>query len=313
MNIARVFETGEVVRADEISKLFPNFNEIVFLCVDEKCSVRMAPSSIIKSDLIKPHFKKYKGRDHDALCEYATVSVLLQEGKKRRLSDTEIKKIGYPSVFKINLGDTENLTLDNVDNNNLGVTTSSSTKPKGYQFDEMNLVFDKRNKVESIDKIVNWYIGFPDNRHVKIEINGSKIEYRYFFKKIENYSIPKQYPYERIFYGRVKLSRENEELFKSDKNLTEIVLLDDAKKAERKYKVKLDRNKISTYSYSRIKNKFEYLFNKAFQDLKNNQKQKDYYLYVFIHGVINEEAGIVEPLKNYITFRYTNIEPTPIE
>src|SRR5690606_7477771 len=71
-----------------------------------------------------------------------------------------------------------------------------------YEFDSENIKFDRKNKVKGIDRVVNWYLGFPYNRDVEIEINSIKIQYRYLFKKIDSNTDPLTLHNERIFYGK---------------------------------------------------------------------------------------------------------------
>lgn len=41
MNKARIDTTNEIISADNLLKLYPNYNELIFVCLDEKCSLRM--------------------------------------------------------------------------------------------------------------------------------------------------------------------------------------------------------------------------------------------------------------------------------
>ena len=86
MNRARIVGTEEIVKADVLLELYPNYNELEFECIDEKCSVRMAPSCIKKMDRRRPHFKKYRNKEHVEDCEYSSENrtiyenIVLQKG-----------------------------------------------------------------------------------------------------------------------------------------------------------------------------------------------------------------------------------------
>jgi hypothetical protein len=79
MNKARIKDTDEIVMADTILELYPNYNELEFVCIDEICSVRMSPTCIKKTERKKPHFKKYRNREHIETCMYAILSKLYQK------------------------------------------------------------------------------------------------------------------------------------------------------------------------------------------------------------------------------------------
>jgi hypothetical protein len=69
MNRARIVSSNEIIKAESLLELYPNYSEVEFVCIDEKCSVRMAPACINKKDHRKPHFKKYRNREHIETCE----------------------------------------------------------------------------------------------------------------------------------------------------------------------------------------------------------------------------------------------------
>jgi len=48
MNTARIVSTNEIVSASNLLELYPNYAELEFVCIDEKCSVWMAPACIKK-------------------------------------------------------------------------------------------------------------------------------------------------------------------------------------------------------------------------------------------------------------------------
>lgn len=201
MNKARLVKTNEIVYASNLLRDYPHYRELDFVCIDEKCSVPMAPSCILKSERKKPHFKKYRNQEHFATCEYAIIDELVQKGKGQKLNKTEVKKIGYPSVFDVRdeIDETEKLPSQaRPDNDDLGVTGRGGMT-KFYEFDSENIKFDRSNKVQSIDRIVDWYLGFPHNRDVELEIHGTKIPYRYFFKRIADHTDPATLKNERIF------------------------------------------------------------------------------------------------------------------
>jgi hypothetical protein len=318
MDKARIKDTDEIVMADTILDLYPNYNELEFVCIDEICSVRMSPTCIKKTERKKPHFKKYRNREHIETCEYATLSKLYQKGGNQKLNKIEISKIGYPSVFILNDDeeDFKKITKARLDSKDEGVTGRGNAISKVYEFDDENVKFDRKNRVQSIDRIVNWYLGFPHNRDVEIEINSIKIAYRYFFKQIKYFTDPTKLQNERIFYGKLILSKTNKNVFDKYTDCVYFNLLayKDESKKKSNYSVKIDKKLISKHSLSRLKNKYDKLFDKAFTELEEGTNEPNFGLYVFVYGTIDENNDTIMNVKqNHITFRYDEVRKTIIE
>jgi hypothetical protein len=318
MDKARIKDTDEIVMADTILDLYPDYNELEFVCIDEICSVRMSPTCIKKTERKKPHFKKYRNREHIETCEYATLSKLYQKGGNQKLNKIEISKIGYPSVFILNDDeeDFKKITKARVDSKDEGVTGRGNAISKVYEFDDENVKFDRKNRVQSIDRIVNWYLGFPHNRDVEIEINSIKIAYRYFFKQIKYFTDPTKLQNERIFYGKLILSKTNKNVFDKYTDCVYFNLLayKDESKKKSNYSVKIDKKLISKHSLSRLKNKYDKLFDKAFTELEEGTNELNFGLYVFVYGTIDENNDTIMNVKqNHITFRYDEVRKTIIE
>lgn len=318
MDKARIKDTNEIVMADTILDLYPNYNELEFVCIDEICSVRMSPTCIKKTERKKPHFKKYRNREHVETCEYATLSKLYQKGGNQKLNKIEISKIGYPSVFILNDDeeDFKKITKARLDSKDEGVTGRGNALSKVYEFDDENVKFDRKNRVQSIDRIVNWYLGFPHNRDVEIEINSIKIAYRYFFKQIKYFTDPTKLQNERIFYGKLILSKTNKNVFDKYTDCVYFNLLayKDESKKKSNYSVKIDKKLISKHSLSRLKNKYDKLFDKAFTELEEGINEPNFGLYVFVYGTIDENNDTIMNVKqNHITFRYDEVRKTIIE
>lgn len=318
MDKARIKDTDEIVMADTILDLYPNYNELEFVCIDEICSVRMSPTCIKKTERKKPHFKKYRNREHIETCEYATLSKLYQKGGNQKLNKIEISKIGYPSIFILNDDeeDFKKITKARLDSKDEGVTGRGNAISKVYEFDDENVKFDRKNRVQSIDRIVNWYLGFPHNRDVEIEINSIKIAYRYFFKQIKYFTDPIKLQNERIFYGKLILSKTNKNVFDKYTDCVYFNLLayKDESKKKSNYSVKIDKKLISKHSLSRLKNKYDKLFDKAFTELEEGTNEPNFGLYVFVYGTIDENNDTIMNVKqNHITFRYDEVRKTIIE
>ncbi len=320
MNRARIVSTQEIVMANTLLKLYPNYKQLDFVCIDEKCSVRMAPSCIKKRDRRKPHFKKYRNKEHIETCEYATLNELYQKGKGGKLNKTQINKIGYPSVFNLNeSGEAEEKKISQARNNDDEGVTGLGGIMKVYEFDGENLKFDRKNRVQSIDRIVDWYLGFPYNRDVEIEINGKKIPYKFFFKRIENQTEPSSLQNDRIFYGRIMLSETNQNVFDKYSQSVFFTLLgfkdkDESKHIIHNYSVKIDKKSISKRSLSKLKNKYNELFKNAFTDFKNELNDTNIGLYVFVYGSIDENNDTILNVKqHHITFRYDEVRKTMTE
>lgn len=318
MNKARIENTDEIVLAEEILQFHPNYKELVFVCVDKKCSIRMSPACIKKNSKIRSHFKKYRNQEHTKECEYAVLNELYQKGKDQKLTNTQITKIGYPSVFKIkeNIDSDDNQShLEKNEDDEEGITGRGEIT-KLYEFDSENIKFDRRNKVQSIDRIVDWYLGFPYNRDVEIEIEGNKIEYQYFFKRIKKNTQSSELHNERIFYGRIMLSDKNKGAFNKYNNSVYLTLLgfqekDDVSGKYENYSIKINKNTISKTLLSRMKNKYNSLFDKAYKDYKEGNIPQNFGLYAFVYGKIHDEKDtILNAEKHHITFRYDEVRKT---
>jgi len=319
---ARLVNNNEIVSADTLFELYPNYKELEFVCIDEKCSVRMAPACINKKYHRKPHFKKYRNREHIETCKYVTFDKLHQTGQNQKLNNIQINKIGYPSVFNLN-DDNDKVEekkyfQERLDNEDEGITGNGGIT-KVYEFDSENIKFDRSNKVQSIDRIVDWYLGFPYNRDVEIEINGKKIEYRFFFKGIKDYTQSTELHNERIFYGKIMLSSKNRNVFDKYSENVYITLLGFQNKDKisgqiNNYSVKIDKKAISTNLLSRLKNKYNILFEKALTEYNNKTIEQNVGLYVFVYGTIdNENDTMLNVKKNHITFRYDEVRKTMTE
>lgn len=321
MRKARIADTGEIVIADDLLKFYPNYNEIIFVCLDENCSVRMAPSCVTKNSHRKPHFKKYRTQEHIDTCEYAILNKLYQKGKDQKLNKTEIKKVGYPSVFDLKDSTEKKVKISkaNIDSEDEGTTGRINEASTLYEFDSENIKFNRSNKVQSIDRIVDGYLGFPHNRDVEIEINGKKIPYRYFFKRIVDYTDSTSLQNERIFYGRIMLSKVNQNVFNKDSEKVIFTLFgfkdkDEPNNIINHYSVKIDKNSISRITLSKLRNKYDALFDKAFREFKNQSNRPNVGLYVFVYGTIDKENDTILNVKqNHITFRYDEVRKTVIE
>lgn len=321
MNKARIQSTNEIVYAGDLLEFFPDYLNMAFVCLDEKCSVRMAPSCIVKNNRKKPHFKKYRNQDHIDSCEYAIIDELVQKGKGHKLNKAEVKKIGYPSVFvlKDDNDQTEKMPSEaRIDNDDPGVTGRGGATTV-YEFDGENIKFDRSNKVQSIDRIVDWYLGFPYNRDVELEIHGEKIPYRYFFKRIGDFTDPASLNNERIFYGIIKLSKTNKDIF--DKypgnvfiNLLGFKDVSDTTGKPNNYSIRIDKKSISKQMLARLRNKYDALFEEAFEDLNNKTNDPHIHLFAFVYGHLDEKNDtLLNVRKHHITFRYDEVRKTVTE
>lgn len=321
MNKARLVKTNEIVYAGNLLRDYPNYRELDFVCIDEQCSVPMAPSCIIKSERKKPHFKKFRNQEHSTTCEYAIIDELIQKGKGQKLNNTELKKIGYPSVFDVkdDIDESEKMPSQaRPENDDPGVTGRGGLT-KVYEFDTENIKFDRSNKVQSIDRIVDWYLGFPNNRDVELEIHGTKIPYRYFFKRIGDNTDPATLKNERIFYGIIRLSNTNRNIFNKYAGNVFINLLgykdiDEQTRKPNNYSVRIDKKIISKQMIARLKNKFESLFEQADSELRNGINEPNIHLFVFVYGSLDEKNDtLINVKKHHITFRYDEVRKTMTE
>lgn len=320
MKKARIEDTDEIVHADQILENYSNYHSLIFVCIDKNCSVRMAPVSITKNDKRKPHFKKYPNHNHIEDCEYATYSKIILKGKDEKLTYKEIRKVGYPSVFMINENfDAEIIPIKKTVSFNNGVTYGFNKNTELYQFEDGDdLKFNRKNKVQSIDRIVNWYIGFPYNRDVEIEIENKKIEYRHFFKRIDKNPNPNELLEKKIYFGKIILSKTNIGVFDKYEKYVYITFLGhDPKVVDNKiknYSIKIDKSKLSKYMVSKLKNSYDSLMEIAYKDRIEKKQKQNFGLYIFAYGTLEEKNNTtINVIKHHITFRYDEIRETKTE
>lgn len=330
MRTARIEGTSEVIQADKLKSKYPNYKSLTFVCLDEECNVRMSPTCIEDNAKKRPFFKKYRNREHIKECKYAIEYETVEGGNNTQLSFIELQKIGYPSVFDVELDEEdfeEKLKEKKEDESNEGITTNAVGVKKNYVFDEESTYFNRKNKVTQINRIVDWYLQFPHLRDVVIEVEGEKIEYRYFFKKIKEFTTPIELKNKRIFYGVLRVSNSQLNVFdKNDENVFFTLLgfedimsdeeFENSKRLSKflNYNVKIKKENFSKQSLTKLKNQYLSLFNESLSDLKNKTTKPNVYLYVFFYGTLDSTfRNLLNVTKNYITFRYVDVKPTNIE
>lgn len=152
---------------------------------------------------------------------------------------------------------------------------------------------------------------------MEIEINSGRIQYRYFFKHIKDFTDPANLQNERIFYCRIMLSEMNRNVFDRYTENVFFKLLGYKDKNEKNvsnYSVKIDKNSISKHSLSRLKNRYNHLFERAFTEHKNKTSEQNIGLYLFVYGKLDEHNDTLLNVKRqYITFRYDEVRKTIIE
>lgn len=119
---------------------------MIFVCIDKKCSVRIAPSCIENNYKRNSHFKKYRNQSHIDDCEYATLSKLYFKDKNGKYNKSEIIKIGYPSVFNIikEKDLKKEFTKSNLNNFDNGITALNKGSILTFEYDEQNLGLKKK-------------------------------------------------------------------------------------------------------------------------------------------------------------------------
>lgn len=310
---ARITYNNQIVAANDLLELYPNYKELNFECLDLDCKVKMIPCCIVDASKRKSHFKRYKYLEHSKTCNYAVLSELEEKGLNTRLTQTELKKVGYPSrlILTENQENLEVVKDDLKDYSDEGITSFKSNTKREYTFDEENLKFNKANKVNAIDRIVDWYMGFPHNRDVEIEFLEKKTQYRYFFKKI-NKVHPEDLKEIKMFYGALKFNKNNLNAFKTEESEIKLEMLYNPEEQNFFYTLWLTKDSIGKHTWSRLKKKYEYLYEKAVSDFENKTKpSKNHFLYAFFIPNLNPDKPLVlQPIQKCITFRYDEVRKT---
>lgn len=318
MRIARIDGTNDIVDANDLIIKYPNYNTLVFVCIDQECSVRMTPACIENHYKLKPHFKKYRNRKHKDDCEYAILSKSYIKDDDGNFSKIDIIKKGYPSVFNINKSSNKESDIENVDIKILddGITASNKEGVFKYGFDEKNLEYNSKNKVTTIKDIVKFYIAHPNVRDVIINFNDIKIQYRHLFKRIDSDQDPSKLLNNKIYYGKIMITPKNKSAFETYPNNVYIKLLGhhpQIKKTDNKkyYSLKIDKTILTPRVISILKNSFKNEYEKSENHYKNIDRDKTYDLYFFCCGELSQSDNtLINVIDKHIVFKFTDVPKT---
>lgn len=307
MNKAIDEETLEVINASDFH-LIKDLQSRKYRCISPKCHVPVVPSAFRNGSKQAPHFRKHKGFEHSPECEYALDNSIYEKGLNgQKLSNNELNRIGYPSLFNIKLE--KEIENSNLDNEKEGVNVVGSSKPTTNNSNKEFSTF-RGNTVTAIDRIVDFYLGFPANRDSTITINGKAISYNNLFKQILS---NKKYEgnTDTFLFAKVLVSKSEKQdnTYKIDRNKNILKLFpadfvdNDVTKINR-YELIMNKTNISKQKLTRIHNNFQTEFSKR---ITLKEKGKDLYVF-FIGSTPSKTNEIKFNLTNdYICFRYTDI------
>ena len=308
MNRAIDLENNQTIYAHKLQEI-ENVHLKKFKCIGSNCGILVVPSSFRKHNKQGPHFRKLKGHEHIESCDFASNNTIIGKGiEGKRISGQEMRKIGFPSSFSTLNDDTEEREL--IESKNEGVNVRSpNVRREGIS--EV-LSHHQGNRVSAIDRIVNFYLGFPANRDALISIDGSQTTYDRLFKEIKAQrkfsKAVNQFFFSKVLITKDKFSSNS---FKKHQKKIEIKLfpVDFNEEGERgkHYEIVLEKDNISDRKLTMIESNFNNEFEKGLKT-----PQANYALYVFFvgDGPKSEDGVTFSLTKNFIYFRYTDIRPT---
>lgn len=308
-------DTQEIVWAEELPTLMKGRSKdgLSFQCSDPKCRVRVVANSYKLTNKKVPYFSINPKLNHSEGCEEVLLNGLIGRAKDHRLTDAELRIVGYPSQLVLHDSFVEEDDLD-VKLNNVGTSESTTTGGNKSSYNDI-VSFDpedgiKNSKVSSIKRIVDFYLGFERNRDVEIEVLGEVNQYRYLFRRI-GYGL-KHNPFidNKIFYAPLKLFRDGALREDNDKMIFE--LLPHREDNTRNYKVVLSKEGLSSQKISRIRNNYKRVFADTYERFVLKTQDKDYEGYVFFLGKGPTADNPLEfnVVNSFIYFKYTDVRKT---
>ncbi len=315
MFTARIKCTDEIIEAEDL-KVLENVQSLEFACVDKSCNIPLIASSYKEKNKKRPFFKKYKNQEHSNKCSYSTYLRFLEIGKTRRLTELEFEKLEYPSQLVISQPKTKE--TDTTTSDTLPISESTSTKR--ISNGEFTEAAHSNRKVSSISQIVDFYLAFPYNREVDIDLLGIKAPYMYQFKRIYGPNTD-QYIDNKIFYGIIDLKDIDSLRYTDDAVLIKLHECEGweenprslfaSKRRVNPYYLKINKEEITKYKMSRILKERETVSNQSKSDFVNKIKKERVEAFVFFLGKkpSTKEPYVFEAINGFVSFRYTKIKP----
>lgn len=310
---ARRKDNGIIVEAEEL-KVITNVGEIEFYCVSPECGIDLIPCSYGVNNKKRPFFKKYHNKEHSEDCSYSTYLKFQKIGKKRKLTEIEFEKLKYPSKLVVVKKNT--LETDTSTKKDLPIDKSKSTRRvNNGEFEE---VAESNRRVSSISQIVDFYLNYPYNRDVDLDLLGTEAPYKYQFRRI--YGKNKgNYTDNKIFYGIINFSDPDSIIH--EKNLTKIKLhecekweknprsLFNTKIRVNPYWVEIDHEQVSRYKLNSILKSRETVSNQSKNDYLKKIKKSKVNAFIFFLGTapLKEKPYVFKAVGSFVTCRYTEV------
>ncbi|MCJ8289264.1 MAG: hypothetical protein HRT58_08160 [Crocinitomicaceae bacterium] len=289
MKQAKDKKLNQIIEAEEL-KLIDKVIQSNYECLDENCRVHLLPCSYRKENKKRPFFKLPKGHKHKEECRFSEYLKLLEEARKRRLEERELKQFPYPAILKerIELGEkriSSNLSLPSVSSAEKVQTTEN------YEWDNNGV---SNRSVTSISQIVDFYLSCPHNRDLDLNVFGQVTPYRYWFKRIKEKN-EGQYKVQRFFYGRLSMKfdciQETDKeivigLYEcedwQDKKNSHRASLENPKTQRNPYKIHVSKVGLSSHKVTRLLNELNFAVKGQKEDYQaaNNSEKRAYVFFL---------------------------------
>ena len=305
MNQAREKKSNRILEAEEL-RLMDEVIQSNYECVDENCKVHLIPCSHKEINKRRPFFKLPKGVKHKKNCRFSEYLRLLEEARRRRLEERELKQFPYPAILKKQLKLPERKVISDVSLPGLSVSEKEGANST-YDWDNSGV---SNRSVTSISQIVDFYVECPLNRDLELNVFGEVMSYRYWFKRIKEKN-KGQYKKRRFFFGRLFMKDD-----RIQENENEIVIslydcegwkdpiqigrtqFNRSKEQTNPYTVHVSKIGLSQHKTSRILNELNFAKEEQKEDYRNGGNSTNR-AYVFF---------LADPPKRTSPYRFDVIE-----
>ncbi len=184
----RDIKTAKIVSSDDL-RFLDQVDQDGYVCPE--CSIKIIPSSFRKENKVRPHFKIPAGTDHLAHCSEALRKVYIKVSRKQFIKSNS----GEPYLLVGRLAEPSN-HREVVEQPTTGGNTSTKIKtghiPTKELADIKHENKPRKRSTVSLERIVDDYIQFPNNREVSpLELPGVEPgTYATLFKEVKDVANP---------------------------------------------------------------------------------------------------------------------------
>jgi len=306
MNIARNTSTREIIEAETL-RVYPNVSAVMFECADESCKIKLTPCSYQSHNVKRPYFKVFnKDIEHVENCKFNKYKKILDKANANKISESELKMLFLP-IELIKPKEQEEYSLVKVQSN----STNEPNTTKNNNSTNSSKKTNSNSKVTAISRIVDFYLNFPYNRDVELNLLGNIKQYKFWFKKIKKNTT---FTGTKIYFGQLHTGIEIEE---NESNLIiQLYVSEGWETVEKDGKIKniqvnpflinINKVNLSSNKISRIKNELTYVIE---EQKRNTDKAKKAFVF-FLGQPSSVSKYSFDVVDGYLVSRHTKILPT---